>query len=132
MQKKTLKTIIALVLLAVLVLGALLAYRQFSPEAQIGDKTIRVTVVHADGSSKSFSLSTDAENLQAVLEPEGIISGEEGPYGMFVKTVDGETVDDTQQQWWCITKEGQSLMTGVGDTMIADGDSYEITFTVGW
>lgn len=132
MQKKTIKIMAALVLLVALVLGAVLAYGHFRPQAQIGDKTISVEVVHADKSVKSFSISTDAESLQAALEPEGIISGEDGPYGMFVKTVDGETVDDAAEEWWCFTKGGESLMTGVGDTMIADGESYEITFTVGW
>ena len=132
MQKKIFKTLGALVLLAVLVLGALFAYRQFSPEAQTGEKTISVEIVHADGSEKKLSISTDAETLRAALEPEGILAGEDGPYGMFVKTVDGESVDDALQQWWCFTKGGESLMTGVDDTMIADGDAYEITFTTGW
>ena len=36
------------------------------------------------------------------------------------------------QEWWCFTKGGEMLMTGVDDTMIADGEQYEATFTVGW
>ena len=31
-----------------------------------------------------------------------------------------------------VTKGGEMLMTGVDDTMIADGESYEITLTTGW
>ena len=47
-------------------------------------------------------------------------------------TVDGETADESIQQWWCITKGGEMLMTGVDDTMIADGEAYEFTLTTGW
>ena len=36
------------------------------------------------------------------------------------------------QEWWCFTKNGETLMTGVDDTMIADGEHYEATLTVGW
>ena len=46
--------------------------------------------------------------------------------------VDGESADASQQQWWCFTKDGEMLMTGVDDTMIRDGEKYEITFTTGW
>jgi len=132
MQKKTLKAIIAVVLVAVLALGAFLVWREFSPKAQEGGKLLQVEIVHGDGSVKTLEISTDAENLRSALEPEGIIAGEDGAYGLFVKTVDGETVNDANQEWWCFTKGGESMVTGVDDTMIADGDKYEITFTVGW
>lgn len=131
-MSKNKKRIIALALLLVLVAAAIFAYVQFGPQAKAGDKTISVTVVHADSSEKEFEISTDAENLRDALEPEGIIEGSESEYGLFVTTVDGETADDSLQQWWCFTKSGESLMTGVDDTMIADGDSYEITLTTGW
>ena len=132
MQKKTLKAFIAVVAVAVLALGAFLAWREFSPKAQEGGKQLQVEIVHGDGSVKTLEISTDAENLRSALESAGILSGEDGPYGLFVKTVDGETVNDANQEWWCFTKGGETMVTGVEDTMIADGDKYEITFTVGW
>ena len=88
--------------------------------------------MHGDGSSKDFPLATDAENLRGALEERQLIAGDESEYGLFVKTVDGETADDAVQQWWCFTKDGEMLMTGVDDTMIADGEHYEITLTTGW
>lgn len=118
--------------LLVLVLGALLIYNANKPVAQEGGKKLVVTVVHGDGSSKEFKLATDAENLRGALEEQQLIAGDESDYGLFVKTVDGETADDSVQQWWCFTKGGEMLMTGVDDTMIADGESYEITLTTGW
>ena len=91
-----------------------------------------MAVIHGDGSRKDFSISTDAENLRAALEPEGLIQGQESEFGRYVLTVDGETADEDLQQWWCITKSGGQLMTGVDDTVIADGEQYEFTLTTGW
>ena len=38
---------------------------------------------------------------------------------------------DGKKQWWCLTQNGRMLETGVETTVIADGDSYEFTLTVG-
>ena len=101
-------------------------------EETTGSKTITLTVVHGDGTSNDITVSTDAENLRDALEAEGIIAGEDSSYGMFVQTVDGETADDGQQEWWCLTKGGEMWNYGVDDTEIADGDVYEFTLTVGY
>ncbi len=63
-------------------------------------------MVHGDGSEKEFPVSTTAETLGEALEAEGLIAGEESSYGLFVTTVDGETVDDANQEWWNLTKGG--------------------------
>ena len=101
-------------------------------EETAGSKTITLTVVHGDGTSNDITVSTDAENLRDALEAEGIIAGEDSSYGMFVQTVDGETADDGEQEWWCLTKGGERWNYGVDDTEIADGDVYEFTLTVGY
>lgn len=124
MSKKT-KIIIAVAVLLVLVIGAFVAYRALAPKPVEGGKTIVFQVTHADGSQKDFTISTDSENLRGALEQEGLISGEESQYGLYVTTVDGETADSSLNQWWCFTKDGEMLPTGVDDTMIADGEHYE-------
>ena len=131
MSKKT-KIFIAALLLLVLVAAAVFFYVNNSQQAVAGAKTITVVVTHADESQKNFTIQTDAENLRGALEQEKLIEGSESEYGLFVTGVDGETADDSLQQWWCFTKGGETLMTGVDDTMIADGDQYEITLTTGW
>ena len=130
MSKKAKIIIVAAVLVLAAAIG--IVYACFAPKGITGGKTIDVLVVHGDGSEKSFKIKTDAEYLRGALEQKNLISGEEGPYGIFVKTVDGETVDDAKEQWWCFTRGGGTLMTGVDDTAIADGEHYEITFTTGW
>ena len=70
--------------------------------------------------------------MRGVLEGAGLIAGDASEYGLFVKTVDGYTVDDANQEWWCFTKGGEQVNTGVDTTPIADGDHFEITLTVGY
>ncbi len=132
MQKKTRNMIIAVCVLIALVVGALLIYNANKPAAQLGDKNIVVTVVHKDESKREFKINTSAETLRAACEEQNLIAGDESEYGLYVKTVDGETVNEDNQEWWSITKDGEMLMTGVDDTMIADGEQYAFTFTVGW
>lgn len=132
MSKKTRNIIIAVAVLLALVIGAVCIYNANAPEAVEGGKTISVAVIHGDESRKDFSITTQAETLRGALEQEELIEGDESEYGLFIKTVDGETADETLQQWWCITKGGQMLETGADSTMIADGESYELTLTTGW
>ena len=101
-------------------------------KADADEVTITVSVTHADGSEKEFVITTAALNLREALEQENLVQGDESEYGLFVTTVDGEGTDSDKQEWWCFTKGGEMMMTGVDDTLIADGDHYEIVFTVGW
>ena len=102
----------------------------FSEEAQ--EKTIAFQVVHKDGSTQDFEIATTAGTLREALEAEGLIAGEESSYGLYVETVDGETADEGNQEWWCLTKGGEMWNYGVDDTQIEDGDAFEFTLTVGY
>ena len=129
MRKKPAFYAILLVAVMALFLGIWLIAR---PQSSAGDKDLTIEVVHGDLSSRTFAISTSAEYLAEALTENEIVQGEDGPYGLFILTADGETADEANQEWWCFTKGGESMVTGVDDTMIADGDKYEITFTVGW
>lgn len=128
MNKKLLAGVLALVL----VVAALIAiYFATRPATSAADKTITATVV-ANGEEEAFTIHTDEEYLRGALESIDLIAGEESEYGLFVTTVNGITADDANQEWWCFTKGGESLNTGVDSTPIADGDAFEITLTVGY
>ena len=132
-KKRQTKKILFGIVALLLVIGALcFVYTRFAAKPVEGSKTITVAVVHGDGSQKGFELSTDAEYLRQALEEENLIAGEESQYGLFLQTVDGETADESLQQWWCITKDGESLNTGVDTTPVFDGDAFELTLKTGW
>lgn len=131
-MKTSKKYLAAAAALAVLLAVTLCIYMYNRPAPEAGSKHISVTVVHGDGSEKSFAYQTDAEYLSEVLLAEGLIRGEEGAYGLYVTVVDGEEADyAADQSWWCLTKGGAEWMYGASETAIADGDSYEWTYTVG-
>lgn len=125
-NKKTAIAVAALALAAALMLGLWYFTR---PQSQAGEKTIVVQVVHGDQSTKDFTCQTDAETLGEVLVEEKLAQGEEGPTGLFVTIVDGEEAQDSLRQWWCVTKDGEMVSTGVSSTPIADGDHFELTMS---
>ncbi len=125
-NKKTLLAVAALAAAAALMLGLWYFTR---PQAQAGDKTVAVEVVHADGSSREFAYRTDEEYLGPLLQEEKLAEGEQGAYGLFITTVDGETAQDSLRQWWCVTKGGERVDTGADATPIADGDHFELTMS---
>ena len=128
LNKKLLLGAAALVLAVAVLAGLYLATR---PAGAAGDKTITVTVA-AHGSEDVFTIETDAEYLRGALESADLIEGTESEYGLFVTAVNGIAADDSKQEWWCFTKGGEEMMTGVDATPIADGDAYEITLTEGY
>ena len=128
-NKKLVWLAVALVVLLAAVGGIYLANR---PATTVGQKHITVNVVDAQQQSTSFDIDTDAEMLRGALDGQNLIAGDESGSGLFVKTVNGITADDAKQEWWCFTKDGADVMTGVDSTPIADGDHFEITLKTGY
>ena len=92
--------------------------------------TITVTVTDDKGQAKDFEIKTDADNLGDALVANGLVEGEMGDYGLYIKVVDGLRADyDLDGAYWAISKDGEYLMTGADSTPIADGEHYELTYT---
>ena len=119
----------ALVLVAAIFLGVYLATR---PETAEGSKTITVTVVHGDGTSKDFTYHTDEEYLGPVLTQNNLVQGDNGEYGLFIHTVDGEKADyNVDQSYWALYEGEEMAMQGVDTTPVKDGGVYKLVYTVG-
>ena len=126
------KTGILAGLLIVLCIAAGVFFHANKPETTAGAKEINVVVVHADQTENTFTYQTDAEYLADVLLENELVTGETGAYGLFITTVDGETADDSKQQWWCITKGSETVNSGADALPIADGDQFELTLMEGY
>ena len=127
MNKKTLTVILALVLAVAILLGL---YFLIMPRATAGTKEFTVTVVHGDGSSKDFPFKTDEEFLGAVLLDEGLITGEEGPYGLYIHSVDGEkAVYEEDSAYWAFYVGDAYASQGIDLTPIEDGALYKLVYT---
>ena len=94
-----------------------------------GSKTLKVEVEVAD-KSVVFTVHTDKSTVGEALSEHNLISGEQGPYGMYVKYVNGIRADyDTDKSYWSFNKNGEYMATGVDKTEFADGDTYELVYT---
>ena len=90
-----------------------------------GSKSFEFTVVNMAGEEATFEVKTDEDTVGAALLENNMIAGEDGDYGLYVKTVNGETVDyDKDGKYWAFYINGEYGMTGVDATDIVEGDSY--------
>ncbi len=128
-MKKKLTSLLALLLLAGVLFGVWYTTR---PETNECEKSLTVEVIHSDGTANRFDIKTDAEYLAEALVEHEIVVDNQSTYGLYILTADGETANKGKQEWWCITKGGESITTGASDTPIADGETYELTFMVGY
>ena len=124
--------IIAAIVFVVLIVAGLIIWKATAPQGTEGEKAYTFTVIDAEGKKTVHELTTDEEMLGDALLAEGLIEGDEGEYGLYVKTVGGITADEANQEWWCLTKGGEDVFTGADTTPIADGDAYELTLMVGY
>lgn len=129
MNKKILLAVIALVVVAAVMVGVYFATR---PEPVDGQKTITVTVIHKDGTSKDFTYKTQEEYLGPVLQSQGLVEGENSEYGLYITAVDGETADySVDQGWWQLFIGEESATTGADAVAIQDGGIYKLIYTIG-
>ena len=125
-NKKTWIALGALIVVVALLLGVFFLTR---PETQKGAKEITVTVVHSDGSEKTFTYHTDEEHLDNVLLAEGLITGHEDTYGLVIDSVDGETASwETDGAYWSLYVGEEYATTGISTTPVTDGASYKLVY----
>ena len=103
----------------------------YTEDAVIGEGAITVRVsVTAEDKTVLLTVKTDKTVLGDALMEYGLIAGEEGDYGLYVKTVNGILADyDTDGYYWGLYQNGEYMLTGVDTTPIADGEAYELVRT---
>ncbi len=92
-----------------------------------GATQFALTVTGSDGQDISVTIRTDKTLVGEALQELGILAGEEGPYGLYIKTVNGETLDyDTHKMYWSFYVNGEYALTGVDQTAIDPAAQYAI------
>lgn len=93
--------------------------------SQVVEFTLEVT--GADGVTESQIISTDCQTVGEALLSYGMIDGDEGPYGLYVKTVLGETHDyEKDGMYWAFYVDGSYASAGVDSTLIVPGSVYAL------
>ncbi len=137
--KKKLICILSFVLIAVMALTMFGCGKESTgetPETQAqtanrqvvgeGSTVFDFSVTDADGSKTDFEVHTDEKNVGDALLKLGLIEGEDGQYGLYVKTVNGIKYDyDKDGKYWAFYENGVYATAGVDQTDITAGASYE-------
>ena len=90
-----------------------------------GSTEFTFTVVDTEGNETQATIKTDKATVGEALLELGLIAGEDGDYGLYVKTVNGTTLDyDTDGKYWAFYVDGEYALTGVDSTEITAGSVY--------
>lgn len=133
MKNHNAKKLLALVLAFVLIAAAALTGCSGAPtettqslgqvtnttELGEGSKTFELTVEDKEGVIHSYRIHTDEEMVGFALIEHALIEGEQGQYGMYIKSVLGQTLDyETDGMYWAFYVNGEYALTGVDQTPI--------------
>ena len=102
-----------------------------TPPKEIGEgkNSFAFTVVDINGNEAAFTVKTDKDIVGDALVEVGLIEGDAGPYGLYVKKVNGIVADyDRDKTYWGFYVDGEYAMSGVDTTKIEEGKTY--TFKV--
>lgn len=128
-QKITLVSVFATILVVIGVIAGVLNYRS----TQAGVKEFKLEVVsERDGYLEVTDCKSGTEYLGEFLRTYESCIWEDSTYGIYIKGFDGMMEDIDNQFWWCVTVNGESVMTGADEIPLADGDTYTFTLMQGW
>jgi len=90
-----------------------------------GSTSFMLTVTDKEGTDTQFEIHTDQETVGEALKELSLIDGEEGEFGLYVKTVNGITADyDKDGVYWAFYINGEYATSGVDATEIAAENNY--------
>lgn len=97
-----------------------------------GETTFTFVVGDKEGKETYYAINTDKTTVGEALQELGLIDGEESTYGLYVKTVDGTTLDyDTHGMYWAFYIGTEMAPTGADMTDIVNGETYRFVATKG-
>ena len=96
-------------------------------EVPEGALSFTFEAILADGTAKSFNITSEKAILAEALVDEGLISGENSDYGLYVLTVCDEYHRyEEDGMYWALYVNGEYAMTGISSTAIEDGATYTL------
>ena len=95
-----------------------------------GKTAFTVEVVQLDGTAIKFTVNTDKATVGEALLDLGIVAGDTTEYGLYIKTVNGVTLDyDADGAYWAFYINGEYAMTGVDATPVEADATYSFVAT---
>ena len=95
-----------------------------------GNTVFDFNVKDIDGNVSCFEIHTDKTVVGDALSELGLIEGEKGPYGLYVKAVNGITADyEKDGTYWAFLVDGEMSLKGVDSVKIESGATYSFEVT---
>ena len=100
----------------------------YTEDTTLGEGATVLTVeVSAEDKTVTFTVNTDKTTVGEALMDNGLVDGEIGAYGLYVKVVNGMLADyDVDGSYWAFYIDGEYAMTGVDSTEITEGAIYKL------
>ena len=93
-------------------------------------KTTLVIEVEALGHKVTFTIMTDKTTVGEAMLEHGLIAGDQGSFGLYVKTVNGILADyNKNKHYWAFYIDEKDAYTGVDFTEITEGAKYQLVYT---
>ena len=125
------KSLIAILVIAVLVAALVAVYFVTRPETNTDMKSFEVHVVGKDLTTLVIPMESDAEYLGPLLLEKGIIKGEQGQYGLYIQEVNGiKAVFEEDGAYWAFYVDGEYALQGIDQTPIEAGKVYKLAYTI--
>ncbi len=91
-----------------------------------GEYSFDFTAVAGDGERFEYTVRTDLDTVGDALCSLGLVDGEEGPFGLYVKSVCGVVADyDLDKTYWAFYTDGEMSMVGADAVKCTDVKSVE-------
>jgi len=124
-MKKMLSVLLCMVLIAAMALSMAACGSKEEPAAASGSISYTVITVDLEGKETKFEITSDKKTVGEELLAQGIIAGDQGDYGLYVKTVNGITLDwDKDAKYWAFYIGEEYATTGVDMTDAEAGLTY--------
>ena len=146
MKNNSIKKLLALVLAFVLIAAAALtgcsttpaettappaetteAPAETQPVTELGEgaSNFGLTIVDKEGVTHLYRVHTNVGMMGEALTEVDLIDGEQGQYGMYIKSVLGQVLDyETDGMYWAFYVNGEYAMTGVDQTPVEHDAQY--------
>ena len=103
----------------------------YKEDAEIGEGAHSVSVkVEIGDRSVTLTVKSDKDNLADMLTESGLVEGDNGEYGLYIKKVNGVSADyETDGAYWGLNKDGEPSAVGASFITVKDGEHYELVYT---
>ena len=100
-------------------------------DTEFGEGARSVDVeVKAGEKAVTFTVNTDKDTVGEALLEHNLIDGDQGEFGIYIKTVNGIVADyDVDKSYWAFYIDEEYATSGVDTTKITEGAEYQLEYT---